>query len=567
MTESSNDGVDDKDNRAEHHDDGPGDSEELDQATSTTLVEVTPGVAVVFGDVPEGLDLVSLDLVPSFDRAKLSTALGSLGNTGTIAGNLGEAISSAQGLFRVDSATLKLLNEGGQMAVKDGAKLGAIFKDGKLVAQARFLPASMTAASALAAIGPAVAMIALQMQLGEISRLAQSNIALTTQTLRVIRNEQWAELEGLTESVHTAIQEARDLDAITDSVWEPVASSGRDINKHLKLYQKNVSAHIKELGRLTGRQRREYLETNAEAIVFDTYALLNSLNADAEYQVLRAGLARSRSAGDENEARLFELITDTAPKKIEESLTAIKSLTEALVRELRIISELPGRATVPLTKKRRDSKASQLTCSQLLESIEPLADMLQPPTEMPSVPETVCAPESIALDPYLKVIRWFLEGDEQLRCVAFPYVVGKHNLTGMVPAVLARRVDATWDALDPNAVGRMVEKVAPSSFVAVTDRRIITADPQRLLRRGMLESTYALDDVKYVRSLANQGDRVRPTIGVTTEQHDVQWMFPEEADTEAIDALAEAIMASVSSSAEPPAAIEPTPDEASSDDL
>ena len=159
------------------------------------------------------------------------------------------------------------------MAAKDGAKLGAIFKNGELVAQARFIPASMTAATAIAAIGPAVAMIALQMQLGEISGLVRSNIQLTTQTLKAIRNEQWAELEGLAESVDEAVKETRELDAVTDSVWEPIAPSGPNIRKQLKLYRKNVAGHVQELGKLDGRARRQYLESNAEAIVFDTYAL------------------------------------------------------------------------------------------------------------------------------------------------------------------------------------------------------------------------------------------------------------------------------------------------------
>lgn len=122
-------------------------SDGLELSASTTLVEVTPGVAVVFGEVPDGLELISLDMVPSFDRAQLSTALGSVGNAGTIVGNVAEAGASAQGLFRVNDATLSLLKSGGQMAAKDGAKLGAIFKNGELVAQARFIPVSMTAAT------------------------------------------------------------------------------------------------------------------------------------------------------------------------------------------------------------------------------------------------------------------------------------------------------------------------------------------------------------------------------------------------------------------------------------
>jgi len=143
----ADDGVD-----ARHADGESEDSVELSPAPAITLVEVTPGVAVVFGDVPEGMELIGLDLLPTHDRAQLSTALGSIGNVGTIVGNVAEGLSSAQGLYRVNEATLSLLKSGGEMAAKDGAKLGAIFKDGQLVAQARFIPASMTAAAAIAAI-------------------------------------------------------------------------------------------------------------------------------------------------------------------------------------------------------------------------------------------------------------------------------------------------------------------------------------------------------------------------------------------------------------------------------
>ena len=160
----------------------------------------------------------------------------------------------------------------------------------------------------------------------------------------------------------------------------------------MKLYRKNVAGHVQELGKLDGRARRQYLESNAEAIVFDTYALLSSLKTHAEYQAVRAALARTRSTNDESEAQLLNRIARNTPVEIDESLSEIRSLTESLVRELRIIAELPGRATVPLTKKRKDAKASQLTCRQLLEAIDPLAEMLQPAVDMPAVPAAVCAP-------------------------------------------------------------------------------------------------------------------------------------------------------------------------------
>lgn len=521
-------------------------SDELEVAPATTLIEVTPGVAVVFGEVPRGLELISLDVLPPFDRTQLATALGSVGNIGAVVGNVAEYVSSAQGLFRVDDATFSLLKSGGKMAGKDGALLGAIFKDGSVVAQARFIPVSMTAATAIAAIGPAVAMAALQVQLGQISGLVRTNIALTTQTLKTMRNAQWAELEGLAEAVDEAIQESRELDSITESVWDPIAPSGPSIRKQLIAYQKNVAGHVQELGKPNGRARRQYLESHAEAIVFDTHALLRSLKTHAEYQAIRAAIARTRSDKEEAESQLFDRIVRNLPTEIEESLREIRVLTGSLVRELRIVAELPGRATVPLTKNRKDAKASRLTCEQLLHAIEPLSNVLHPAVEQTVIPASICAPDDLDLDPYLNILRWFLEDGETLRSVAFPYEEGSHNLTGVVPAVLARRVDATWDALAPSRAGAVVEKFASSTFVAVTDRRIVTATPKSLLRRGELSSIYPLSEVRYVRARSNHTSSVRPTIGIATDRRDVRWMFPAKAADEHVDNFAEVISSGAS---------------------
>ena len=538
--------VRDADNGAVDAEGGAAASDEVEIPTSTALVEVSPGVAVMFGEVPEGIELIDLDLLPAFDRTQLSTALGMVGNVSTIVGNVAQA--TVKGLFRLDDQSLALLKSGAELASKDAAKLGTIMKNGKIVGQARLVPAaSLTTPSALAAIGPALAMIALQMQLGEIAGLARTNIALTTQTLRTIRNEQWAELEGLAESIDGAMQEARALKTVTDTVWEPIAPSQGAIQKQLKLYRKNVGDHVQELRQRDGSSRRQYLESNAEGIVFDTHALLSSLKTYAQYQALRAGRARARSTQDETEAQLFERITRNTPPEIEESLKEIGQLTESLVRELRIISELPGRATLPLTKQRRDTKASRLTCAQLLEAIEPLANKLHVCVGKLATPETVCAPEDLDLAPYLNVLRWFLEDGEQLRSVAFPYEVGAYNLTGVVPALQAKRVDTAWDALSPGRAGAMAERVVSSTFVAVTDRRILTATPKTLLRHGALDVTLPLDEVRYVRPRANHEDRVRPTIRVTTERRDFHWMFPSKADPQIIDAMTTVINEGASS--------------------
>lgn len=511
------------------------DGTELDIATSTTLVEISPGMAVVFGDVPEGLELLEMDFIPSFDRARLNSALGALGNVGTIVGNVGEAIAGAQGLYRVNEATLSILQSGGQLAAKEGAKLGAIFKNGQVVAQARFIPASMTAATAIAAIGPAVAMLALQMQLGEISGLVRTNIALTTETLKTIRNEQWSELEALIEAVDEAADHVRSIESVPDSVWESIAASYPALRKQMKLYRRNVSGYVKELGVLQGRSRREYLESNAEAMVFDTYALLGSLKAYGEYQAVKAMRARARSATDVSEAQLFERITQSTPIEIHKAREEIGDLTEALVRELRIIAELPGRATVPLTKKRKDAKASRLTCEKLLGAVEPLANSIQIPVDMPDIPGILCVPEDLDLEPYLRVLRWYLNRDEILHGIAFPYEA--RGVAAAMPPILAKSVDASWDALGTGKLSAVVEVFASSTFVAVTDQRVLTATPRSLLREGELRDVISLGEIRYVRPRQNQKDSVRPAINVATEQSDIRWMFPAAADSAHIDQL------------------------------
>ena len=500
-------------------------SSDLTTTESTILMEVADDVVVLFGEVPEGVELVDLDLIPEYDRTQLSRALGSIGNAGTIAGNIAETATSAQGLFRLNEATFSLLRSGGELAAKDGAKLGAILKNGQVIAQARFIPVSVTATTAIAAIGPAVAMIALQMQLGEISSLVRTSIALTTQTLKAIRNEQWSDLESLADSINDASQKVREIGAITDTLWESIAPMGQSIRKQMGLYRKNVTGHIQEIRKSGGHARRQYLESNAEAIVFDTYALLTSLKTHATYQALMATQARKRSETDEKEAKLFEKITRDTPPEIKKSLEEIGQLTESLVRELRIIAELPGKATMPLTKKRRDAKAAKLTCAQLLEAIEPLADALHPAVDTPAVPETVCTPDGLDLDPYLRVLRWFLEDGEQLHGIAFPYEASAHNFSRNL---LSKPVDAAWQA----------GKVAFSTFIAVTDRRIITANPRKLLRHGELDATYPLDDVKDVHLRTGNTDHVWPTIGVTTKQSDIRWMFPARAGQTSIEDLA-----------------------------
>lgn len=510
--------------------DDPTPNSDIDSTTAATvLAEVLPGVAVVFGDVPAELkpDLIDFGLVSAADRKQISTVLASVGNTATVAGNLGNAFAGVQGLYRISEATQALLRAGGTLAVKDGANLGAVFLSGRIAGQARFIPVTaVSAAQTAAALGPALAMVALQMQLSEVTGLVRTNIALTSQVLTTIRNEQWAELTGLVATVDRAVDQAREVGSVPTSLWDNVAGSEASLRKQLDLYRRNVHGHVGQIDRPDTRRHREYLQANAEAIVFDAHALLSSVKAWTGYQALRAGKARAAGREDADEARLVDVIARDARTELDSALAETTSLVASLTRELRIIAELPGRDTLQLPGKRRDSKEARQTSARLLEAIEPLADALHPPAPPLDVPGVVCAPESLDLEPYLRILRWFLEDGETLRVVGFP---DQLDALGPISAIFSGAKEKLAAARD---------KAAAKTLVAVTDRRIITARTNAFLEQGEIRQDIPIDRVRYVRAAATQDRSARLAIDLITRDENIRWLFHADIDNAQVDALA-----------------------------
>ncbi|MFF9622423.1 hypothetical protein [Streptomyces griseosporeus] len=501
------------------------------QAASTVIAEVLPGVAVVFGEVPAELqpDLLDFGLVPTADRKQISAVVSSIGNAATVAGNLGNAFAGVQGLYRITDATQALLRAGGTLAVKDGANLGAVFLSGRIAGQARFIPVTaVSAAQTAAALGPALAMVALQMQLSEITGLVRTNIALTSQVLTTIRNEQWAELMGLVTTVERTIDQAREVGSVPASLWDSVAGSEALLRKQLDLYRLNVRGHLAQIARSDTRRHREHLQANAEAIVFDAYALLSSVKAWTGYQALRAGRARAAGREDADEARLVDIIARDTRTELDSALAETTSLVASLTRELRITAELPGRDALAqsLTGKRRDSKAARQTSARLLEAIEPLADALQPPAPPLKAPSVLCAPESLDLEPYLRILRWFLGDGESLRVLGF---LDQLDALGPISAILGGAKEKLAAAMD---------KAAPNTLVAVTDRRVIAARTNAFVEQGEIRQDIPLDHVRYVRAATPQDAGARLAIDLITRDENIRWLFRSDIDTTQVDTLA-----------------------------
>ena len=517
--------------------DDPTPNSDIDATTaSTVLVEVLPGVAVVCGEVPAELkpDLIDFGLVPAADRTQISAVLASIGNTATVAGNLGDAFASVQGLYRISDATQGWLKAGGTLAIKDGANLGTVMSPSGLGPvrfwhQARFeAVAGVSAAQTAASLGPALAMVGLQMQLSEITGLVRANIALTGQVLTTIRNEQWAELTGLVATIDRAVDQAREVESVPTSLWDSIAGSKASLLKQLDLYRQNVRNHVGQIERPDTRRRREYLQTNAEAIVFDANALLSSVKAWTGYQALHAGKARAAGREDADEARYVDVIARDTRTELDSALAETTSLVDSLTRELRIIAELPGRDTLSqsLLGKRRDSKAARQTSASLLEAIAPLADALHPPTPPLEAPGVLCAPKSLDLGPYLRILRWFLEDSETLRALGFPDTL---DAVGPISAILGGAKEKLAAAMD---------KAAAKTLVAVTDRRIITAKTNAFLEQGEIRQEIPIDRVRYVRAATTQDRSACFAIDLIARDESTRWLFRADIDNTHVAALA-----------------------------
>jgi len=508
---------------------------ELEQVGYTTeIVEVFPNVVAVLGALPAELEYalepLNTGLLSVFDHDHVNNAVSLVGNGATVGGNLAQAAMGMQGLYKMADESQALLKAGGKLAAKDGKNLGTILMPKgaeKSLAQARFTPATgLTAAQTAAAIGPALAMVALQAQLNQVSSLVQKNIELTSQVIEASRRTERATLMSLVDTVDQALEDARAAGSIPRSLWETVASKKADLDAERKKYRSHVEDHIKKINNAALQQRREYLQANAQAIVFDAFALLSTMKAWTGYQAIAAAVAREAGVDSPAEAKHFDSIVANTRRDFEADMSEATRLVGSLTRELRIIAELPGPTTMVLSSKRKDAEAARVISSSVLAAIAPLADALLPPREPLKVPDVVCAPADVGVDPYLRILRWMLEADEEVRFLG----VGKDaHAQGKVAAMVGATKDKIASTLDK----------APAQLLVVgTDRRVLTADTHAFLKRAEFRYDEGLDTVRYVRSLGVQGEATARRVDLITRDRNHEWQFGPEVEAGEVDALA-----------------------------
>ena len=508
----------------------------------TIIVPLEDDYALVVGPNTKGLEKIDSSLVG--DRA-LNDLIASIGEGASLSGGAASAANAIQhmsGLYKLDAVTKAQLAAGNALTkTADGRLIGTVRNaGGQITRQARLIPVSAPQiAGAIAAIGPAVAMVAVQMQLNNISKQVSAVQQTALQTLTVLTDSRNADYLGDCQTINEIYQASASHGCVSETDWSIISTIVPRIKSHRTYYKKQVANHQQALEQTHRKpsERRKYIQNNVSAILTDSSAALETLQAWTQLSVLRR--ARAQARGDHPHADLPEILQEVqADQKIQ------RKLLIGLMRELRIISELPGEWTFFLSQKQKDKTDTHATAVKLLEQLNELAQQLGIKENPAPNPDVTCAPTDYDTSPYTEILRWCLNEGERLRGLAFPVDALTHRV--VVPAIDKIRstpsVDSAWANLPKpedttewsrawfgRAVGQRIV-VAPE-MVAITDRRIITADPQEFIQKGITRENFAINELT---PTFVDADDALPELHITQGKKKCrEWRFPGTARSEA----------------------------------
>ena len=506
----------------------------------TIIVPLDNDYALVVGSNTKGLEKID-SLVA--DRA-LNDLIASIGEGASLTGGAASAANAIQhmsGLYKLDAVTKAQLAAGNALTkTADGRLIGTVRNaGGQITRQARLIPVSAPQiAGAIAAIGPAVAMVAVQMQLNNISKQVSAIQQTVLHTQQMLEDWNNADFHGTQRTVRRIFQNSVKEGTVSNTNWEQISGLSNDVEKHRKYYKDRIQRHIQEI---RGSQndvsaRRNYITEHQESILFNSLAAFNCIQTWFYYFQLvheRARMKGERPTLNPGEIRA----------EVEDDVQIQRTLLHELMRDLRIISELPGEWTFAYSQKRKDKTDTHATALKLLEQLNGLAQQLNIQDNPIPSPDVTCAPDDYDVSPYTKILRWYLDEGEELKALTFPIDRLSHSLLAKAPSQFASGVNnRAWLVL-PHAqdstewslgwVKRATERAVTVSpeMVAVTGRRIITADPQEFIQKGIVKEEFPINDVT---PTFTDTDDALPELHLTQgEKKSREWCFPSAARVEA----------------------------------
>ena len=246
----------------------------------TIIVPLKDDYALVVGPNTKGLEKIDGSLVG--DRA-FNDLIASIGEGASLSGGAASAANAIQhmsGLYKLDAVTKAQLAAGNALTkTADGRLIGTVRNaGGQITRQARLIPVSAPQiAGAIAAIGPAIAMVAMQMQLNNISKQVSTVQRTALQTKRILEDWHNADFQGTRQVILRISHKSTEEGTISNTNWEQISGLSNDIERHRNYYKDRIQRHIQEL---RGSQndvsaRRNYITKNQESILFDSLAAFN----------------------------------------------------------------------------------------------------------------------------------------------------------------------------------------------------------------------------------------------------------------------------------------------------
>ena len=506
----------------------------------TIIVPLEDDYALVVGPNTKGLEKIDGSLVG--DRA-LNDLIASIGEGASLSGGAASAANAIQhmsGLYKLDAVTKAQLAAGNALTkATDGRLIGTVRNaGGQITRQARLIPVSAPQiAGAIAAIGPAVAMVAVQMQLNNISKQVSTVQQTSLQTLQVLTDSRNADYQGDCQTIDEIYRASSSHDYVSETDWSIISGLVSRIQSHRHFYKKQVANHQEALEKAhaDSHTQRDYIQKNKARIVNDSCAAFETLRAWAHLTELR--IARAQAQGEHPHAEPLQI-----RQEVIEDLQVQRALLYGLMRELRIIAELPGGWTVPASGKRKQAHLSQQMAQDIIDILNPLVQQLEIHENPIPSPDVTCAPNDYDVSPYTKILRWYLNEGEKLEALIFPVDRLSHRLLAMGADQFTYTVNTSAWSMLPQAkdstdwslgwLGRKVgQKIVAPEMVAVTGRRIITADPQEFIQKGIVKEEFSINDVT---PTFTDTDDALPELHLTQGGKKCrEWCFPSEARTEA----------------------------------
>ena len=516
----------------------------------TLLIPLENDLAIVIGPNTEGLEKITDQLVLGDSLNDLVALVGEIAAAGGGAASAVNAFIQASGLYRLDPTSQALLASGKTLTrTAGGAALGVIRgSNGQFVRNARLLPVSGARLSGvIAAVGPAIATIALQRQLSDISKQIRSVQQLSEETLQILTSSRKADYQGVCETITEVYRFSVKQGKVSDSNWDTVSGLFHELSSHRNHYKKQIHKHTDSLRKTQSdvSARRNYLRVNAQNIIIDACAAFEILQAWVYLSVLK----RSHELANDEP---LSLDLPDIQQEIESDLHTQRELLYGLIRELHVIADTAGKWSIPLTQKRGDSKVSQETARKLLEALDGLAQRLGIRENPQPEPTVTCAPEDYDTSAYTDTLRWFLDEGEELCALAFPVDRLSHRLLAKAASPFAEAIEIAWAGLpqhedtkapairNPGQAAGFLRRAAQRSvvvspeMVAVTNRRVITASPQDFIQKGAVTGSYPLEELTW--DFLNEQDSLAQ-LHVTHEERQFEWCFPH-AGREAAQELA-----------------------------